>query len=233
MQLYEGHTHRLLSGYCRLRTEYGRFPLQSCRSPNKREPGARYARNTYTIFVGDSVEDWVSFWNHIFTQGQDWRKHWKAICLPADTIMDSETQAAFFDFLRKAAHRVGDHPPTLRWVSCTHSEKDLHEISAPFRWKKLDPIKLHSQRKRRQLDAISRVSQRKEWDLPTLLPEGAISFGLPTNTSAGPDQIQTSFHQVPRTGGFFNPMALPSGSKETSAGCRTYVFNTYQSTTSI
>ena len=164
---------------------------------------------TYTIFVGDSVEDWVSFWNHIFTQGQDWRKHWKAICLPADTIMDSETQAAFFDFLRKAAHRVGDHPPTLRWVSCTHSEKDLHEISAPFRWKKLDPIKLHSQRKRRQLDAISRVSQRKEWDLPTLLPEGAISFGLPTNTSAGPDQIQTSFHQVPRTGGFFNPMALP------------------------
>jgi hypothetical protein len=164
---------------------------------------------TYTIFVGDSVENWVSYWNHIFTQGQDWRKHWRAICLPADKIVDSETQRAFFEFLRKVARRIGDHPPTLHWVSCTHSEEDLHEISAPFRWKKLDPIKLHSQRKMRQLDAISRVSRRKEWDLPTLKPEGAISFGLPTNTSAGPDQIRTSFHQVPRTGGFFNPTALP------------------------
>jgi hypothetical protein len=170
------------------------------------------ARNThettYTIFVGDSIEDWVSYWNHIFTMGEDSRKSWRAICLPADKIGDGETQRALFEFLRKSARRIGNHPPTLCWASCTHSEEDLHEISAPFRWKKLDPIKLHSQRKK-QIDAISRVSQRKEWDLPTLKPEGATSFGLPTNTSSGPDQIQTSFHQVSRTGGFFNPLPLP------------------------
>jgi hypothetical protein len=149
----------------------------------------------YAIFVGESVEDWIAHWNHIFTVNPEGRTGWKALCLPVAQLSDPSFQPALLAFLRKCTHRNGQHPPYVTWSSRVLSEQELRDLSAPYRVK--------------TLDAVFRFVQRAEWDFPMLQPNDAISYGLPNIASGDPDQIQTSIQQIPREGGLLNPPPLP------------------------
>jgi hypothetical protein len=149
----------------------------------------------YAIFVGESMEDWVAHWNHIFTVNPGGRTGWKALCLPAAQLSDPGFQPPLLAFLRRCTSRNGQHPPYITWISRELSEQELRDLSAPYRV--------------RTLDAVFRFLRRPEWDFPMLEPNDAISYGLPSIVSGDPDLIQTSIQQIPREGGLLNPPPLP------------------------
>jgi hypothetical protein len=65
----------------------------------------------YAIFVGESIEDWIVQWNHIFTVNPGGRTGWKTLCLPAARLNDPDFQPVLLAFLRRCTHRNEQHPP--------------------------------------------------------------------------------------------------------------------------
>jgi hypothetical protein len=149
----------------------------------------------YTIFVGEGVEDWLAYWNHIFNLSPGGRTGWKALCLPVEQIRDPNVQPALLTFLRRFVRRNGQHPPYLNWVSQELTERELNDLSSPYRVK--------------TLDAIFRSVRRQAWDFPILQADDAESYGLPNIVPSDPDQIQTSIQQIPKEGGLLTPPPLP------------------------
>ena len=150
---------------------------------------------TYTIFVGDDLETWIAFWNHIFTLGPGSRDTWKAFCLPQAVLEDSTTFEALVKFLRRYAYRNGDHPPYIHWTSSTLTEDELKTLAAPFLTKKLD--------------AYFRYSQRVPWSFPEMPAREHYGFGFRGGGFGAPELLGATAHQIPGSGGLVNTPGVP------------------------
>jgi hypothetical protein len=150
---------------------------------------------TYTIYVGDDLEAWISFWNHIFTLGPGSRANWKMFCLPAAELRDNKTIEALVKFFRRYAHRNGNHPPYIHWTSATLTEEELKAISAPFQGKKLD--------------AYFRHSQRAPWFFPESPKREHYTFSFPSGGLGSRDLLEVNAHQIPGSGGLVNVPGVP------------------------
>ena len=150
---------------------------------------------SYTIFVGDDLETWVAFWNHIFTLGSSSRDTWKALCIPPAMLTDSATFEALTKFLRRYAYRSGNHPPYIQWTSATQTEDELKALAAPFLTKKLD--------------AFFRYSQRVPWSFPEMAPRKNYGFGFRGGGLGTPELLGATAHQIPSSGGLVNTPGVP------------------------
>ncbi len=150
---------------------------------------------TYTIFVGEDLETWVAFWNHIFTLGAGSRDIWKMFCLPAAALEDGATIEALTKFLRRYAYRNGDHPPYIHWTSASLTEDELRTLAAPILSKKLD--------------ALFKYSQRMPWSFPDVPPRQRYAFGFRGSGLGMPELFGATALQIPSSGGLVNAPGLP------------------------
>ncbi len=149
----------------------------------------------YSLFVGERLSDWLAFWNHIFTLAPGARAAWEALCVPAHALSDSRTIEALTKYLRRFAHRNGQNPPYLNWVSSTFSESDLRSLASPFI--------------SRKIDAICQFSTEEEWSLPALTAREKYRFGFSGGCLGQPDVLSTTVHQIPSAGGLVDLPSLP------------------------
>lgn len=149
----------------------------------------------YTIFVGEDLESWVAFWNHIFTLGPGSRDTWKMFCLPVKALQDPPTIEALAKFFRRYAYRNGNHPSYIEWTSAILTEAELKELAAPFLSKKLD--------------AYHRYSQRVPWSFPELQTRDQHTFAFRSGGLGGPPLFGATAHQIPSSGGLVNVPDLP------------------------
>ncbi len=150
---------------------------------------------TYTIFVGEDLETWVAFWNHIFILGPGSRDIWKMFCLPAAVLGDGAAIEALTKFLRRYAYRSGNHPPYIHWTSANLTEDELKALTAPFLGKKLD--------------AYFKYSQRMPWSYPDMPPRQRYSFGFRGGALGAPELFGVTAHQIPSSGGLVNSPGAP------------------------
>lgn len=171
------------------------FPFVASASRAVVDTGLNTHGTSYTIFVGDDLESWVAFWNHIFTLGAGSRDLWKMFCLPASVLQDAATIEALTKFFRRYAYRNGDHPPYIHWTSSSMTEEELKTLAAPFHGKKLD--------------AYFRYSQRGGWSFPEMPPRETYSFGFRGGGIGTPELFGATAHQIPSSGGLVNTPGLP------------------------
>jgi hypothetical protein len=150
---------------------------------------------TYTLFVGEDLEAWIAFWNHIFTLGAGSRDTWKMFCLPAAVLGDGTTIEALTKFLRRYAYRNGNHPPQIHWTSASLTEDELKTLTAPFLGKKLD--------------AFFKYSQRVPWSFPDMPPRQKYRFGFRASGLGAPELFGAAAHQIPNSGGLVNTPGVP------------------------
>jgi hypothetical protein len=151
-------------------------------------------RSTYSVFVGEKISDWLAFWNHIFTV-RGMRDTWKALCLPVHVLSDSRTIEALTKFLRRFAHRNGQNPPYLNWISSALSESEIRSLASPLM--------------SRKVDAIFQFSTEEEWSLPDLAVQEKYGFGFGGGGLGQPDVLGTTAHQIPNAGGLVDLPSLP------------------------
>jgi hypothetical protein len=172
------------------------FPFAASASHAVVDTGLDSHETTYTIFVGDDLDSWVAFWNHIFTLGAGVRDIWKMFCLPATALEDAATIEALTKFFRRYAYRNGNHPPYINWTSSTLTEEQLKALTAPFVGKKLD--------------AYFRYSHRAAWSFPDMRSRERYSFGFRGNGGLGtPELFGATAHQISSSGGLVNAPGLP------------------------
>jgi hypothetical protein len=171
------------------------FPFAASTARAVVNSGTETHHTSYTIFVGDDLESWVSFWNHIFTLGPSSRDTWKMFCLPAEALQDKATIEALAKFLRHYAYRNGDSPPYIHWTSANLTEEELKALAAPFLGKKLD--------------AYFRYSQRAPWLFPELPTRERYSFGFHGGGLGTPELFGITAHQIPNSGGLVNTPGVP------------------------
>lgn len=95
------------------------------------ESGGDSNWSNYRLFIGEKLSDWIAFWNHIFTVSADARIGWRALCIPAVALSEQSMIDALTKFLRKYAHRSGQHPPTIDWVSSSLAESEIRFLASP------------------------------------------------------------------------------------------------------
>lgn len=149
----------------------------------------------YSLFIGDKVSDWITFWNHIFTIGATGRGDWRALCLPANALSDQRVIDSLIKFLRRFAYRNGQHPPYINWISSSASEDELRSLASPFI--------------SRKVDAIPRFSIVEEWSFPELAKREKPWFGFSGGGFGEPEALGTSVHQIPQSGGLVDIPSLP------------------------
>ena len=171
------------------------FPVAASAARAVVDTGLNTHGTTYTIFVGDDLESWVAFWNHIFTLGPGSRDTWKMFCLPASALQEEATIEALAKFFRRYAYRNGDHPPYIHWTSSSLTEDELKTLTAPFLGKKLD--------------AYFRYSQRTAWSFPEMPPPERYAFGFRGGGLGTPELFGSTAHQIPNSGGLVNTPGLP------------------------
>lgn len=171
------------------------YPFTAAAARAVVDSGGETHETSYTIFVGDDLETWVTFWNHIFTLEAGSRETWKMFCLPRTALQDGATVEALGKFLRRYAHRNGNHPPTIHWTSASLTEEELKTLSAPF--------------SRKKMDAYFRYSQRAAWSFPELKPSERYSFGFRGGGLGTPELFGATAHQIPGSGGLVNVPGLP------------------------
>jgi hypothetical protein len=149
---------------------------------------------TYTVIVGDDLDSWISFWNHIFTLGAGSRANWKIFCVPSVELSNTRTIEALGKFFKRFAYRNGNHPPYINWTSATLTEDELKTLATPFQGK--------------NLDAYFRYSRREPWSFPELPLRERYSFDFPGGLGS-PETFGVSGYQIPANGGLVNVPGLP------------------------
>jgi hypothetical protein len=171
------------------------FPFSASAARAVVDSGIGLHETTYTVYIGDDLESWISNWNHIFTLGAGSRADWKMFCLPPAELGNEKTIEALTKFLKKYAFRNGNHPPYINWTSANFTEDELKALAAPFQGKKLD--------------AFFRYSRREPWSFPELPVRERYSFEFRGGGLGSPELLGVSAHQIPASGGLVNLPGLP------------------------
>ncbi len=115
------------------------FPHAATCTRSVCEPiGEAYGTSDYRLFIGESLADWLAFWNDIFTISPYSRANWRALCLPASAVQDSEFVETLSNFLRKFAHRNGQHSPNIKWTATSLSVEELRSLASPYMGRRID-----------------------------------------------------------------------------------------------
>jgi hypothetical protein len=171
------------------------FPFAASTARAVVDSGIDHHETTYTLYIGDDLESWISHWNHIFTLGSGSRAFWKTFCLPPAELGNTATIEALTKFFRRYAYRNGNHPPSINWTSANLTEDELRALAAPFQSKKLD--------------AYFRYSRRDPWSFPELPVRERYSFEFRGGGLGSPELFGVSAHQIPASGGLVNLSGLP------------------------
>jgi predicted RNA-binding Zn-ribbon protein involved in translation (DUF1610 family) len=150
---------------------------------------------TYNLFVGESLSDWLAFWNHIFTVAPGTRANWHALCLPVHALSHPRTIEALGKFLRRFAYRGGQNPPYLDLISSALSENELRSLAAPLM--------------ARKVDAIFRFSRHQEWSLSDSATRDRLGFGFGGGGFGQPEVLGATAHQIANRGGLVDLPSLP------------------------
>jgi hypothetical protein len=171
------------------------FPFAASAARAVVDSGIGRHETTYTVYIGDDLESWISNWNHIFTLGAGSRADWKMFCLPPAELGNAKTVEALTKFFRRYAYRNGNHPPYINWTSANLTEDELKALAAPFQSKKLD--------------AYFGYSRREPWSFPELPVRERYSFEFRGSSLGSPELFGVSAHQIPASGGLVNLPGLP------------------------
>lgn len=82
----------------------------------------------YYLIIGDQVQDWIFFWNHIFGLGDYRRSRWSALCLPSESFHRESFLVALRKYLTNFAYRNGSSPSTIELTSSSVPTERLEEI---------------------------------------------------------------------------------------------------------
>jgi DNA-directed RNA polymerase subunit RPC12/RpoP len=90
-------------------------------------------RQSYCVIIGDTVSDWLMFWNQVFLTHSYQLDRWQTLCVSEDQLSDNETLVALHAFLAKHSSRSGDGPANLYLRSTSVDQDSLAAVATKLR----------------------------------------------------------------------------------------------------
>lgn len=112
-------------------------------------------RQSYCVVIGDSVSDWLLFWNQVFITHSYQLDRWQTLCVSEEQLADEETLVALHAFLAKHSSRSGDGPANLYLRSTSVDHKSLAAIATKLRTRRGSVV----------LDASPQVENLPPWGI--------------------------------------------------------------------
>ncbi len=116
-------------------TTFGTFvhPTQISTLPNP-IPDAEYQRfgETFTVVVGDSLDDAIYFWNRPLYRPLWKRSQFNEVILPTGLIKDEAFRPVLAEWLHRAADPYGSTTTRVEFVSVSLNQSDLTALVAPL-----------------------------------------------------------------------------------------------------
>lgn len=88
-----------------------------------------YRHDNFCIVVGNSLWDWIYFWNRIFLLSRWRRRYLSQVCIPYYFIESEEILKSFKRFLSLYIYGGGSGPPKILFVSHDIDKKNLDKIA--------------------------------------------------------------------------------------------------------
>ena len=104
------------------------FPFQASEAYAELPESDNSYQLEYCLVFGDHVQDWIYFWNRIFSLSSYARSRWNTLCISADSVRSQPFRNALRRFLSKFAYRTGSSPARIDLVSSSVLPEDLELI---------------------------------------------------------------------------------------------------------
>lgn len=106
------------------------FPIQfSELNTDFQEISNSYIHDNFSIVIGDSLWDWIYFWNRIFLLPSWRRSQLSQIYLPSSFLESEKNISGLKEFISSQIYRTGSHPPKIFFVSHDIAKDKLEQIA--------------------------------------------------------------------------------------------------------